>query len=122
MREFRLGCVGLGGRGRGMMEWVSNGIDNIRSKIKFAVFNNFEIIPDFADAFGITFADAERFIVAGLVKITCYVKVIDIAGCSDERNNHCSCNHLTFKFTAHDTAPVRGNSAAADGIGVIDDG
>ena len=31
MREFRLGCVGLGGRGRGMMEWVSNGIDNIKA-------------------------------------------------------------------------------------------
>ena len=29
MREFRLGCVGLGGRGRGMLQWVAEGIEGM---------------------------------------------------------------------------------------------
>lgn len=31
MREFRLACVGLGGRGRSMIQWVSEGIDHVKA-------------------------------------------------------------------------------------------
>lgn len=31
MREFRIGCVGIGGRGRSMIQWVSDGIDHVKA-------------------------------------------------------------------------------------------
>ena len=65
MREFRIGCVGIGGRGRSMIQWVSDGIDHVKAvavcdsdpdKFYKPFFNGRDTVPPLQEALpGVTY-------------------------------------------------------------------